>query len=76
MVRETRPAHAPILEDADREGQQLVINNEASSSRTDIGSLEKQYKKDYIGNKYPVDEYEKRFSQWEEMLTTLFIKKR
>jgi iron(III) transport system substrate-binding protein len=59
-----------------KEGQQLVIKSEENSPRTDIGSLEKSYKKDYIDTRFPIDEYEKRFNEWEDLLKNLFIKRR
>lgn len=59
-----------------REAQQLLVDNLESSPRTDISSSAKDFKKDYMGLKYPVDEYEKKFEEWQNILRTLFMRKR
>ena len=59
-----------------KEGQGLVINSQENSPRTDIGALEKSYKKDYIDTRFPIDEYEKRFNEWEDILKNMFIRRR
>ncbi len=59
-----------------KEGQQFVLKNEEASPRTDIGSLTKDFQKDYIDTRYPIDVYEKKYAEWENLLRTLFIKKR
>jgi iron(III) transport system substrate-binding protein len=59
-----------------KEGQQVALEGGLSSPRTDIGSLEQKFKKTYLDTKYSIDEYEKKFSEWETLMRQLFIKKR
>ncbi len=59
-----------------REAQQLLVDNFEYPTRMDISSSIKPFKKDYVGLRYPVDEYEKKFNEWQDVLKTLFIKKR
>jgi iron(III) transport system substrate-binding protein len=59
-----------------KEGQQVVIKGGLSSARNDIGSLEQKFKKVYIESKYPPDELEKKFTEWDGLKRKLFISKR
>ncbi|MFC1816073.1 ABC transporter substrate-binding protein [Thermodesulfobacteriota bacterium] len=59
-----------------KEGQEVIMRGGLSSPREDIGSLETGFKKNYITSKYPIEEYEKKFSKWESLLRRLFIRKR
>ena len=47
-----------------------------SSARSDIGSQEQKFKKVYIESRYPPDEMEKKFNEWEGYKRKLFISKR
>ena len=47
-----------------------------STPREDIGSLEHRFKKTYLEAKYSLDEFDKKFSEWEQLLRQLFIRKR
>jgi iron(III) transport system substrate-binding protein len=58
-----------------REGQQVVMRGGLSSAREDIGSLERKFKKTYQETQYSSEEFEKKFSEWEELMTRLFIRK-
>jgi ABC-type Fe3+ transport system substrate-binding protein len=59
-----------------KEGQQAVLKGGLSSARNDIGSLEQKFKKVYIESRYPPDEMEKKFNEWEGYKRRLFISKR
>jgi iron(III) transport system substrate-binding protein len=59
-----------------KEGQKVVMQGNLVSPRQDIGSLEQEFKKDYLDVKYPVDVYEKKFNEWENLMRQLFIRKR
>jgi iron(III) transport system substrate-binding protein len=57
-------------------GQQVAMKGGLSSARTDIGSLEQNFKKLYIESKYTPEEFEKKFNEWENLMRRLFIRKR
>ena len=57
-------------------GQQVAMKGGLSSARTDIGSLEQKFKKFYIETKYPPEELEQKFNEWEGLMRKLFIRKR
>ena len=45
-------------------------------SREDVGSLESKFKKDYLDARYSVEEYERKYSDWQSLLERLLLKKR
>jgi iron(III) transport system substrate-binding protein len=59
-----------------KEGQQVALKGGLSSPREDMASLEKKFKKSYLENKYPIEEFEKKMNEWESLLRQLFIRKR
>ncbi|TAJ86999.1 extracellular solute-binding protein [bacterium] len=59
-----------------KEGQQVAMKGGLSSPRNDIGSLEHKFKKSYLEAKYSVEEYEKKFTEWETLMRKLFIRRR
>ncbi len=59
-----------------KEGQKVVIKGGLSSPREDIGSLEQKFTKTYLEAKYSFEEYEKKYTEWEELMRQLFIRKR
>ncbi|HSQ13335.1 MAG TPA: ABC transporter substrate-binding protein [Candidatus Deferrimicrobium sp.] len=60
-----------------KEGQQFIVKGGLSSPRDDVESLVNQkFKKVYFEAKYSVDEYEKKLSEWEELIQKHFIRKR
>lgn len=59
-----------------REGQKLLIQGGLSSPREDMGTLEQKFKKSYLDDKYTIEEYEKKFNEWQKLMEQLFIKKR
>jgi iron(III) transport system substrate-binding protein len=58
-----------------KEGQKLVMKGGQSSPREDIGSVEQTFKKTYLADKYPLEEYEKKFNEWESLMKQLFIRR-
>ena len=59
-----------------KEGQQGIMKGGLWSPRDDIGTVEQKFKKLYLDEKYSIDELEAKFSQWENLLRQLFIRKR
>jgi iron(III) transport system substrate-binding protein len=59
-----------------KEGQAVLIKGGLSSPREDIGSLEQRFKKSYMETQYSLEEFEKRFGQWQELMRQLFVRKR
>ena len=59
-----------------KEGQQLIMKGGLWSPREDIGTVEQKFKKNYLDEKYTLDEIETKFTQWENLLRQLFIRRR
>jgi iron(III) transport system substrate-binding protein len=59
-----------------KEGQQLIMKGGLWSPREDVGSLEQKFKKSYIDEKYSLDEAEKKFAEWDNLMQRLFIRRR
>jgi iron(III) transport system substrate-binding protein len=59
-----------------KEGQQAVLKGGLSSARNDLGGREQKFKKVYIESRYPPEEMEKKFDEWEGYKRKLFISKR
>jgi iron(III) transport system substrate-binding protein len=59
-----------------KEGQQLIMKGGLWSPREDVGSLEQKFKKGYLDERYSLEELEVKFSQWENLLRQLFIRRR
>jgi iron(III) transport system substrate-binding protein len=59
-----------------REGQKVVMKGGLGSPREDVGSLEQKFKKTYFESRYSLEEFEKKFSEWEDLMKQLFIRKR
>ncbi len=59
-----------------KEGQQAVLKGGLSSARNDVGSLTQKFKKVYIESRYPPEELEKKFDEWDGLKRKLFISKR
>jgi ABC-type Fe3+ transport system substrate-binding protein len=59
-----------------KEGQQVVMKGGLSSARNDIGTLEQKFKKLYIESRYPPEELEKKFDEWDGLKRRLVISKR
>ncbi|MFC1816522.1 ABC transporter substrate-binding protein, partial [Thermodesulfobacteriota bacterium] len=59
-----------------KEGQQLVINEGLITLRKDMKSPELAIKENYLEAKYSTEEYQKKYSEWENLMRRLFIMKR
>jgi len=59
-----------------KEGQQLIMKGGLWSPREDIGTVDQKFKKSYLDEKYSLEELEAKFTQWENLLRQLFIRKR
>ncbi len=59
-----------------KEGQQVVMKGGLSSPREDIGSVEQRFKKNYLEAQYSLEEFEKNYSEWGELMKRLFIRKK
>jgi iron(III) transport system substrate-binding protein len=54
-----------------RDGQEVMIRGGMDSPRPDMVPPEARFQKLYLQTKYPLDEYEKRFAEWERLLKQL-----
>jgi iron(III) transport system substrate-binding protein len=54
-----------------REGQEMLMRGGLDSPRPDMAPPEARYQKLYPQTKYPLDEYEKRYAEWERLLKQL-----
>ena len=54
-----------------RDGQDIMAKGGLDSPRLDMVTPEKSYQKLYLQSKYPLDEYEKHFAEWERLLKQL-----
>ena len=59
-----------------KEGQQLILKGGLWSPREDVGSLDQKFKKNYLDEKYSLEELEAKLAQWENLMRQLFIRKR
>ena len=59
-----------------KEGQQLIMKGGLWSPREDIGSLVQKFKKSYIDEKYSVEEAEKKYAEWDNLMQRLFIRRK
>jgi iron(III) transport system substrate-binding protein len=59
-----------------KEGQQLMMKGGLWSPREDIASLEQKFKKSYVDEKYSLDEAEKKFAEWDNLMRQLFIRRK
>ena len=59
-----------------KEGQQLMMKGGLWSPREDTGTREQKFKKIYLDEKFSLEELEVKFSQWENLMRQLFVKRR
>lgn len=79
MTTKTPHPHAALLfldYLLSKEGQKVLIEQGLSTPREDIGSLEHKFKKTYLESKYSLEEFDKKFNEWEQLLRQLFLRKR
>ena len=58
-----------------KEGQLLMMKGGLWSPREDIGTVDQKFKKNYLDEKYSLEEMEVKYSQWETLMRQLFIGK-
>lgn len=56
-----------------KEGQQVAMKGGLNSPRNDMDVAQK-FKKNYLDNQYSVEEFEKHFAQWQDLMKRLFIR--
>jgi len=78
MVKSPNPHTGLLFIDflLSKEGQLLIMKGGLWSPREDIGTVEQKFKKAYLDEKYSPEELEAKFTQWENLLRQLFIRKR
>jgi iron(III) transport system substrate-binding protein len=59
-----------------KEGQQGVMKGGLWSPREDIGMTDQKFKKNYLDEKYSIEELENKFSQWENLMRQLFLRRK
>ncbi len=59
-----------------KEGQQVMVKGGLGSPRPDVVSLERKFKKTYLEARYPLEQYEKKYREWEQLIRQLFIRER
>jgi iron(III) transport system substrate-binding protein len=59
-----------------KEGQQLMMKGGLWSPREDTGTRDQKFKKIYLDEKFSLEELEVKFSQWENLMRQLFVKRR
>ncbi len=59
-----------------KEGQLLMMKGGLWSPREDIGTVDQKFKKNYLDEKYSLEELEVKYTQWENLMRQLFIRKR
>ena len=57
-------------------GQQLMMKGGLWSPREDTGTRDQKFKKIYLDEKFSLEELEVKFSQWENLMRQLFVKRR
>ncbi len=62
---------SPTIFDAD-----VTVAKQKGAPRQDIGTVEQKFKKTYLDEKYSLEDLEVKFSQWENLMRQLFIRKR
>ncbi len=58
-----------------KEGQRVLMRGGLGSPREDVGSLERKFKKSYLEAQYSVEELERKFNEWEQLMKQLFIRR-
>ncbi len=59
-----------------KEGQQLMMKGGLWSPREDTGTRDQKFKKIYLDEKFSLEELEVKFSQWENLMRQLLVKRR
>ena len=56
-----------------KEGQRVVMKGGLNSPRDDM-DVEQKFKKNYLDNQYSLEEFEKKFAEWQDLMKRLFIR--
>jgi iron(III) transport system substrate-binding protein len=56
-----------------KEGQQVVMKGGLNSPRDDM-DVDQKFKKNYLENQYSLEEFEKNFAEWQDLMKRLFIR--
>ena len=56
-----------------KEGQQVAMKGGLNSPRDDM-DVEQKFKKNYLDNQYSLEEFEKKFAEWQDLMKRLFIR--
>ncbi len=77
-VKAPNPHAALLLLDFihSKEGQQAIMKGGLWSPRDDIGSIDQKFKKNYLDEKYSIEELETKFVQWEGLMRQLFLRRK
>ena len=59
-----------------KEGQRLMMKGGLWSPREDVASRDQKFNKLYLDEKFSLDQLEPRFSEWENLMRQLFIRKK
>jgi iron(III) transport system substrate-binding protein len=59
-----------------KEGQLLMMKGGLWSPREDIGTVDQKFKKNYLDEKYSLEELEVKYTQWENLMRQLFIRRK
>lgn len=59
-----------------KEGQEVVQRGGLGSPRLDLQVAGVKFKKTYLENQYSTEEFQTRYTQWEELMRRLFLAKR
>jgi len=59
-----------------KEGQLLMMKGGLWSPREDIGTVDQKFKKNYLDEKYSLEELEVKYTQWENLMQQLFIRRK
>jgi iron(III) transport system substrate-binding protein len=57
-----------------KEGQQVMVKGGLSSPRPDVVSSERKFNKTYLEAKYPLEQYDNNYREWEQLIRQLFIR--
>jgi iron(III) transport system substrate-binding protein len=77
-VKAPNPHAALLLLDYihSKEGQQGIMKGGLWSPREDIGTIDQKFKKNYLDEKYSIEELEIKFTQWEGLMRQLFLRRK
>ena len=59
-----------------KEGQRLMMKGGLWSPREDVASRDQKFNKLYLDEKFSLDQLEPKFSEWENLMRQLFIRKK